>query len=75
MAHTTPLPYAPPPTPKHTHTQHPRSQTHTHTPQVSFSASKTFCDITVDGVTNMNSGAPVKYGHKRGMSTAGYQLV
>lgn len=42
---------------------------------ISFSTSKTFCDIAVDTVTSTQTGAPVKYGQKRGLSTSGYQVV
>jgi hypothetical protein len=43
--------------------------------EVSFSSSKTFCDIAVESVSSTQTGAPVKYGQKRGMSTAGYHVV
>ncbi|WIA16825.1 hypothetical protein OEZ85_013762 [Tetradesmus obliquus] len=43
--------------------------------EVSFSSSKTFCDIAIEGVSSTQTGQPVKFGQKRGMSTAGYHVV
>jgi hypothetical protein len=43
--------------------------------EVSFNTTRTFCDIAVEAVLSTQSGQPVKYGQKRGLSTAGYQVV
>lgn len=43
--------------------------------EVSFNTSKTLCDIAIDTVTSTQTGAPVRYGQKRGLTTAGYQVV
>eukprot|EP00878_Enallax_costatus_P014439 GHUV01015100.1.p1 GENE.GHUV01015100.1~~GHUV01015100.1.p1 ORF type:complete len:510 (+),score=164.78 GHUV01015100.1:348-1877(+) len=43
--------------------------------EISFNTSRSLCDIAIDAVTSTQTGAPVKYGHKRGLSTAAYQVV
>ena len=42
---------------------------------VSFSAGRTLCDVEVETVTDVGSGAPVKYGLKRALVASGYQVV
>eukprot|EP00798_Chlamydomonas_sp_ICE-L_P008070 gene8070-1312_t len=43
--------------------------------EVSFTSTKTFCDVHVDTVTNTNSEAPVKFSYKKFMGTSEYQVV
>lgn len=43
--------------------------------EISFNTSQTLCDVAVDTVTSTQTGAPVKYGQKRGLNTAAYQVV
>ncbi|KIY98750.1 Coatomer subunit delta-1 [Monoraphidium neglectum] len=43
--------------------------------EVSFSATRTMCDIDVETVANLSSGEPARYGSSRQLSTSGYQVV
>lgn len=43
--------------------------------EVSFSANRTLCDIEIDSVVNAATGAPVKYGYKRALTTANYVVA
>eukprot|EP00879_Flechtneria_rotunda_P014343 GHRR01014983.1.p1 GENE.GHRR01014983.1~~GHRR01014983.1.p1 ORF type:complete len:479 (+),score=151.16 GHRR01014983.1:639-2075(+) len=43
--------------------------------EVSFATTSTFCDIAIDAVISTQNGGQVKYGQKRGLSTATYQVV
>jgi hypothetical protein len=43
--------------------------------EVSFAANHTFCDITIESVTSTQNEGPVKYGQKRQLVTAGYQVA
>lgn len=43
--------------------------------EVSFSSPATIADIAVEAVVASDGGAPVKYGSRRGLSTASYQVV
>eukprot|EP00959_Pyramimonas_sp_CCMP1952_P162956 3406916-Pyramimonas_sp.AAC.1 len=43
--------------------------------EVSFSSKKTFCDVKVLSVTNVDGGEPVKFAYSTGMMAGGYAVV
>mmetsp|Transcript_30628 Transcript_30628/g.66846 ORF Transcript_30628/g.66846 Transcript_30628/m.66846 type:complete len:543 (-) Transcript_30628:189-1817(-) len=43
--------------------------------EVSFSSKKTFCDVKVVGVTNVEGGDAVKFAYSTGMMAGGYAVV
>ena len=42
---------------------------------VTFDAGRTLCEISVAGVTDVDSGAPVKYGMRCALVADGYQVA
>jgi hypothetical protein len=43
--------------------------------EVSFTANHTFCDITLESVVSTQTEGPVKYGTRKQLATAGYQVI
>jgi len=43
--------------------------------EVSFAANHTFCDITLESVVSTQTEGPVKYGTRKQLTTAGYQVI
>ena len=43
--------------------------------EISFSTSKTFCEVEVAGVENTQTGGPIKFSSNRLLQTGQYQVV